>query len=196
LCEKDRRFWQEVRFRLYEIDESLRWPAIETAGQLMQLWWKSGRQEKVRSYIRTLFWSMNDESGGIGWSAPQTIAEAISLVPELIDPYGSMMIAYSIGEPPLTKGCLWGIGQLGVKIAPYLNFFRDEILAVFGSDDVEILGLAAWALGEAGFIHALPYLKKLFSRTERVRIYIEGNFREKTLGRWAEGAIKKIEKGL
>jgi hypothetical protein len=196
LCERDRRFWQEVRFRLYEIDESLRWAAIETAAKLMQRWWKAGHEEKVRRYIRTLFWSMTDESGGIGWSAPQTIAEIIALVPELIDPYGSMMIAYSVEEPPLIKGCLWGIGRLGLKIAESVDFFRDKVLAVFRSDDAEILGLASWALGEAGFIHALPDLKKLCSRTEPVRIYMDGVFREKTLGRWSEEAIKKIEKVL
>jgi hypothetical protein len=196
LCEKDRRFWQEVRFRLYEIDESLRWPAIETAARLMEFWWKSGHEERVRRYIRTLFWSMNDESGGIGWSAPQTIAEIIALVPELIDPYGSMMIAYSIEEPPLVKGCLWGIGRLGLKIAGSVGLFEDEVLEVFSGDDAEVLGLASWALGEAGFMRALPYLKELFSRAEPVRIYRDGYFHEKTLGQWSEEAIKKIKKVL
>jgi hypothetical protein len=196
LCEKDRRFWQEVRFRLYEIDESLRWPAIETAGRLMRRWWKSGDEERVREYVRTLFWSMSDESGGIGWSAPQTIAETIAHIPELMDPYGNMMIAYSVGEPSLAKGCLWGIGRLGLKIAGCLNSFRDMILAVLGGDDAEVLGLASWALGEAGFMDALPRLKELRSRTEQVRIYMDGHFCEKTLGRWSEEAIKKMEKVL
>jgi hypothetical protein len=31
LCERDRRFWQQVRFRLYDIDERLRWSAVEMA---------------------------------------------------------------------------------------------------------------------------------------------------------------------
>ncbi len=134
LCERDRRFWQEVRFRLYDIDENLRWPAIEAAARFMERWWKSGKEEKVRIYIRTLFWSMNDESGGIGWSAPQTIAEIIANIPELIDPYGSMMIAYSIEEPPLMKGGLWGIGRLGKRIAGSVDFFQDKVLAIFQSD--------------------------------------------------------------
>ena len=194
LCERDRRFWQQVRFRLYDIDERLRWSAVEMAAKLMQLWWNSGREEKVRIYIRTLFWSISDESGGIGWSAPQTIAQIIACIPELIDPYGSMMIAYSIDEPPLTKGCLWGIGRLGRRITEPVDFFKDKILAVFQADDGEILGLAAWAMGEAGFIPALPFLQKLLSRPDPVRIYIDGDFREKTLGQWAEEAISKTEK--
>ncbi|MBM4144765.1 MAG: hypothetical protein FJ240_00605 [Nitrospira sp.] len=194
LCERDRRFWQEVRFRLFDMDENLRWTAIEMAAKLMQHWWSSGQEEKVRIYIRTLFWSMSDESGGIGWSAPQTIAEIIVNIPEIIDPYGSMMIAHSIEEPPLMKGGLWGIGRLGRRIAESVNFFEDKILAVFQSEDSEILGIAAWAMGEAGFQPARPLLEELRFRTENVQIYINGKFLQKKVGRWAEESIGKIEK--
>lgn len=193
LCEQDRHFWQEVRFRLYDIDERIRWPASETAAKLMQRWWNAGREEKIRQYIRTLFWSMTDESGGIGWSAPQTIAEIIVNIPELIDPYGSMMIAYSIEEPSMVKGGLWGIGRLRRRITDSVDFFRDKILMVFHSDDAEILGLAAWAMGEACYRPAVPFLDKLLTRDELVRIYKDGNFDEKALGQWARQAISEIE---
>ncbi len=193
LCERDRRFWQEVRFRLYDIDERLRWPAIETAAKRMQRIWNSGKEEKVRIYIRTLFWSMTDESGGIGWSSPQTIAEVIVHLPELIDPYGSMMIAYSIEEPPLVKGGLWGIGRLGRRIADSVEFFREKVLAVFQKTDSETLGLAAWAMGETGFFPAIPFLEKLLQREEPVMIYIDGVFCKKPLRKWAGEAIDSIK---
>jgi hypothetical protein len=195
LCEKDRRFWQELRFRLYDIDERIRWSAIETAGKFMKRLWETGQREKVRVYIRTLFWSITDESGGIGWSAPQTIAQIISNIPELIDPYGSMMIAHTFEEPPLVKGGLWAIGRLGRLAAEAVLFFQDKILSVFQSDDAEILGLAAWAMGEVGFELALPFLEKLSEFKEPVCIYIKGDFHEKPLGQWARGAIIKIRKG-
>jgi hypothetical protein len=51
---------------------------------------------------------MTEESGGIGWNSPQTIAEIIANIPQLLNPYGSMMISYSFEEPPLLKGGLWG----------------------------------------------------------------------------------------
>jgi hypothetical protein len=194
LCERDRHFWQEVRFRLYDLDERLRWPAIEVAAKRMQRLWLSGKEEKVRIYIRTLFWSMSDESGGIGWSSAQTIAEIIANIPDLIDPYGRMMIAYSIEEPPLMKGGLWGIGRLGKKLGDALGLFKDQVPAVFEVDDSEILGLACWAMGEACFKPALPWLDALKERKEIVTIYIQGVFSEKPLGHWAEEAICKIIK--
>lgn len=193
LCERDRRFWQEVRFRLYDLDDELRWAAIETVAYMMKRWWKAGQQEKVRNYIRTLFWSLSDESGGIGWSSAQTIAEIIANIPELIDPYGSMMIAYSIEEPPLMKGGLWGIGRLGKRIAESVDLSRDKVLAVFQSDSIEVLGIAAWAMGETGFKPAKPFLEKLMAYTEPATIYIDGIFYEKAINQWAEEAIAKIK---
>jgi hypothetical protein len=192
LCERDSHFWQEVRFRLYDIDEQIRWPAIEAAAGFMRRWWLSGREEKVRIYIRTLFWSMSDESGGIGWSAPQTISEIIVHIPEIIDPYGSMMIAYSIEEPPLMKGGLWGIGRLGKRIAESVDFFQDKVLAVFQSDSTDVLGIAAWAMGETGFKPAMPFLERLLMHNEPVKIYMDGIFYEKAINQWSEEAIKKI----
>jgi hypothetical protein len=194
LCEKDKHFCQELRFRLYDIDERIRWSAIESVGKFMKRLWETGQEEKVRVYIRTLFWSITDESGGIGWSSPQTIAQIIENIPGLIDPYGSMMIASTLEEPPLIKGGLWGIGLLGKKIADSVNFFKESILEVFKSDDAEILGLAAWALGEASFWPALPFLKELTGRKELMKIYIKGDFIEKPLGEWAREAIINIKK--
>ncbi len=193
LSEKHRQFWNELRFRLYDIDERLRWRAIECAAKFIQRLWKKGQKEKVREYMRNLFWSINDESGGMGWSAPQTIAEIIINIPELLEPYGSMMIAHTFEEPSLIKGGLWGIGRLGKQIAESVDFFREKILVVFENDDPEILCLAAWAMGEVGFKQALPFLEKLSEGKERVRIYICGDFYEKSLGEWASEAIAKIE---
>ena len=114
------------------------------------------------------------------------------LIPEIIDPYGSMMIASTMDEPSLVKGGLWGIGRLGRSIAESVEVFQDKILATFQSDDPETLGLVSWAMGEVGFKPALPYLEKLSARKEPVQIYINGDFQEKPLGRWAEEAVQKV----
>jgi hypothetical protein len=158
----------------------------------MKQWWDSGNEEKVRIYIRTLFWSLNDESGGIGWSSAQSIAEIIAQNPVLINPYGSMMIAHCIDELALLKGCFWGIGRMGGLIKEAMKSFTDEILSVFGNDDFEILGTAAWAIGESGFSLAKPFLEKICSRSEPVMIYMKGIFFEKPVGKWAEEALKKL----
>jgi hypothetical protein len=192
---ENQKVWTELRFRLFDMDEKIRWSAIEAVAQFMKHLWEEGKTEKVRVYMRTLFWSLNDESGGIGWSSPQTIAEMIVHIPELLDPYGSMMIAHTLDEPALVQSGLWGIGRLGKRGAESVNFFKDLVLAVFQNNDPETLSLAAWASGEAGFIPAVPFLEKLIERQETARIYFEGGFHEKQVGQWAKEAIEKINKG-
>jgi hypothetical protein len=191
-CIRDRRFWQAVRFRLYDMDEPVRWAAIETVAKVMEQWWKAGRGEKVRNYIRTLFWSMTDESGGIGWSSPQTVAEIIAHIPEFIDPYGRMMIAYAIDEPPLVKGGLWGVGRLGKRITESVDFFQDKIFELFKNTDAEILGHLIWAMGEVGHKPARPFIEQLQWYDTAATIYYSGKFITKSLREWAEASISKI----
>lgn len=192
LCEKEKRAWQEVRYRLYSLDEVIRWSAIETVGYVMKFWWQSGKEEKVRNYIRTLFWSLNDESGGIGWSSPQAIAEIIANIPEIIEPFGSMMIAHCLDEPPLIKGCLWGIGRLGVLITDSVEFFKDQIFEIFSSNDPETIGLLCWAMGQTKFVPAKSYIKEKIFISTQIKIYIKGNLIIKPVFLWAEEAISNI----
>ena len=81
---------------------------------------------------------------------------------------------------------------MGKLSAEAVEFFQDIVLEVFRSEDAETLGLAAWAMGEAGFKPALPFLERLLERKEKVQIYIKGYFHEKPLGQWAKEAIAKI----
>ena len=193
LCEKDRRFWTALRLCLYETEVSLYWPAIEAVATLMERWWQAGQEEKVREYIRNLLWLLNDESGGIGWNAPQAIAEIIMRIPQLLEPYSNIMISHILEEPLLIKNGLWGIGRLGKRIREAVNLHQDAVLNSFKSDDSETLGVAAWAMGETGFAPALPSLELLKDRKEPVCIYIEGSFHRKPLGVWARDAIIKIK---
>lgn len=192
LCSQDRQVWKILRASLYETDEQIYWPATEAIAMLMRRWWQEGQEERVREYIRGLFWSLNDESGGIGWNAPQTIAEIIVKIPDLIDPYGSMMIDRTMEETLLVENGLWAVGRMGRDIEPAVRFFQDNIFKVFEIEDSRILGTAAWAMGEVGFAPALPLLEALNNNTEHARIYLDGKYAEKSIGQWAQDAITKI----
>ncbi len=193
ICNTDRRYWKALRSILKEDDDMLIWPAIETVALLMQRWWQASSTDRVVDYIRRLFWSINDESGEIGWNAPAIVAEIIMAIPELLVPNGSIMISRALDEPPLVRSGLWGIGRLGTQITESVERFQDLVLAAFKVDDPEILGLAAWATGEAKFSLALPNIERLKERPEIVHIYINGQFVEKSLGQWSEEAIEKIK---
>ena len=194
-CMKERRAWKNLRSCLYELDDELKWPAIEAIGRLMKHWWENGEQKKVREYMRGLFWLLNDESGGIGWTSAQQIAEIICQIPELVDPYGTMVIDRTLGEPPLVGSGLWAIGRQGELLEGRIDHFERMILDTFDPQDTQTLGLAAWATGESRFTPALPQLEPLTDRLETVRIFIRGVFLDKPLGVWAEHSIKLLKTG-
>jgi hypothetical protein len=187
-----KRVWKLLQSNLYQTDETLRYHSIEAIAVLSRNQWEMGRQEKVRDYLRRLIWSISDESGGIGWSAPQAIAEIVVAIPQLEEPFVNIMIDRAFSEPTLIKSGLWGIGRLGRRAWPSAVLFQGIILASFAVDEPETLGLAAWAMGEIKYKPALPYLRKLTRRHERVRIYVPPGFIVKTLGSWARGAMAEI----
>lgn len=189
---EDRRVWKFLQYNLYQTDEKLRWHTIEAIAVLLHTQWNLGQQEKVKEYIRRLIWSISDESGGINWSAPQTIAETVATIPQLSEPYINIMIDRSFSEPALVNSGLWGIGRLGNRAKQSVELFKDTILASFLVEEPERLGLVAWATGRTRFKLAVPYLQSLIRRQEVVRIYVPPYFVEKLVADWANDAIAEI----
>ncbi|MFC2067404.1 DVU0298 family protein [Chloroflexota bacterium] len=192
LCQTNKRYWHTLRLFLYETDENIRWPAIESVAILMNRWWHDGSKERVQEYIRGQLWLLNEESGGIGWSAPEVIAEMIIHIPELLEPYGSIMVTRALQGQALINNSLWAIGRLGRQIKKVIAVSQEEVLTAFDSYAPDTLGLAAWAMGEAGFTPALTHLERLRDMKEMVRIYIPSDFQEKSLRMWSREAIDKI----
>ena len=95
-------------------------------------------------------------------------------------------------ESLLVQSGLWAIGRLSRRIEPAVKSFKNIVLATFESDDPLTLGLAAWAMGEVSYAPALPLLESLKDREERVQIYIDGDFYQKTISEWSRDAIVKI----
>ncbi|MFC1968384.1 DVU0298 family protein [Chloroflexota bacterium] len=192
--QEGKRVWRLLQSNLYQTDDTLRWHSIEAIAVLLRAQWDLGRQEKVLDYLRRLIWSISDESGGIGWSAPQTIAEIVVAIPQLNEPFVNIMIGRAFSEPTLIKSGLWGIGRLGRRARQSVRIYHDIILASFAVDDPETLGLVSWAMGETKYKPALPYLQKLTQRHEIVRIYAPPCLFEKPLESWVMGAIAEIDR--
>ena len=153
---------------------------------------QEGYKEKVREYIRSQLWLLNEESGGIGWSVPEVIAEIITSIPELLEPYASIMITSALESQVLVNESLWAIGRLGKRVDTLVSVYREKVFSAFSSHNPETLGLLSWAMGEVGITSAIDSLKMLADRKEPVRIFIDGRFTDKSLGELASQAIVKI----
>lgn len=102
---------------VYSMDSLVRSKAVEVFGILM---FRLAEQsmESARQVMRRLIWSLNDESGGIGWGAPEAMAEAMTLHEGLAQEYAHMLLSYVWQEGnyleylPLRQGALKGIARL------------------------------------------------------------------------------------
>jgi len=141
----------------YNSDPELRSKAISAFGQVVADL-ANEDMEAARIVIRRLMWMLNDESGGIGWGAPEAMAEAMACHPRLAEEYVHILFSYIredgnfLEYEPLRRGALWGIGRLAqiypemlieLEAAKYIRPYLED-------DDVSSRELSALALRMLG----------------------------------------------
>ncbi len=94
----------------YDDDDLLTWRAIEAVGWVASTLAPSGL-DKLRDSIRRLLWLMNDESGGVGWHAPELIGEMLYNVPSLIPEFASLLPSF-LREEPFEAGTHWAVARI------------------------------------------------------------------------------------
>ncbi|MEA1991364.1 MAG: HEAT repeat domain-containing protein [Thermodesulfobacteriota bacterium] len=141
----------------YDSDLELRQKAINAFGQVVADL-ANEDMEAARVVMRRLMWTLNDESGGIGWGAPEAMAEAMACHPRLAEEYVHILFSYIredgnfLEYEPLRRGALWGIGRLAqiypkmlieLEAAKYIRPYLED-------DDVSSRELSALALRMLG----------------------------------------------
>jgi len=98
----------------YDEDIKLSDHAIEAAGLAARV--IAGRDpEYVRNYLLRLFWLVNDESGGIGWRAPELIGEILHYCPQYSQFFPMLVSLLDLEEedaPRFRAGTLQAIGRV------------------------------------------------------------------------------------
>ncbi|MBF0111620.1 MAG: hypothetical protein HQK74_02675 [Desulfamplus sp.] len=98
-------------------DEAIKWRAIRGMGQVVAQM-ASNNLESARVVMRRLMWSLNDESGGIGWGAPEAMGEIMAQDKRLYDEYYKILLSYLdedgnfLEYEPLRKGAIWAVERL------------------------------------------------------------------------------------
>src|SRR5210317_1617997 len=135
-------------------NETARWHAITALGPIMADL-ADNDMEAARVVMRRFMWSLNDESGGIGWGAPEAMGEIMACHDRLADEYAHVLVAYMREEgfylelEQLQRGLMWGLGRLAQARASLLleRKAATYLLPYLQSADAVVRGLAAWTLG-------------------------------------------------
>jgi len=182
-------------------NETARWHAITALGPIMaDLADKD--MEAARVVMRRFMWSLNDESGGIGWGAPEAMGEIMAGHDKLADEYGHMLVAYMREDgfylelPQLQQGLMWGLARLTMA-KPGLLKAKNVVaylLPYLDSHDSTVRGLAAWTLGLLHAGEAVSYLERLANDPAQVTIFLNRTFVPDTVGSLAHKALANIAK--
>jgi len=193
---------------LYRPEEVLRWQTVTLFGEVLARL-ADKDMEAARIVMRRYIWSLNDESGGIGWGAPEAMAEGIYHHDRLCKEYLHMLLSYMQPDgplehqdgnylelPALQRGLLWGVARVAEKRADLLlekNIVPD-LLRYTTSDDGVVRAFAARALGLLGASTAVEALENLLSDTYELRYYHDGEFTNLTVADFAKNALEQIQK--
>jgi HEAT repeat protein len=182
-------------------NETARWHAVTALGPIVSDL-ADHDMEAARIIMRRFMWSLNDESGGIGWGAPEAMGEIMAGHDRLAAEYGHMLVAYMREDgfylelPQLQRGLMWGLARLAMVKPDLLKEKNGPAYLVpyLDSPDSTVKGLAAWALGLLQSKEASSTIKKLINDPTPVRIYLNRTFVADTVGGLAHKALANIIK--
>lgn len=139
----------------------VKWHAVSCMGKAVARIAENDLEEG-RVFMRRFLWTLNDESGGIGWGAPESMAEAMCCHRQLGEEYHHMLISYMRGGGPephqagnflehalLQRGLLWGICQLAEQRVDLFKskITHNDLVIYLTSPDPEVQAQAVRAAG-------------------------------------------------
>ena len=185
----------------------VRWHAVTCMGDAVARI-AEGDLEAARIILRRFLWSLNDESGGIGWGAPEAMAECLCRDERLAGEYAHMLVSYMredgeelcqdgnfIEHPLLQRGVVWGVGRLAGcrrELLQQLGAGRD-LGGYLEAEDPELRGLAALAAGRLREATLRPLLQGLRADTAPLSWYDEGALHQTTVGALVRDALEELE---
>ena len=185
---------------LFHTDGNIKWHAVSALGVVVAA--LAEREiENARIIIRRLMWSLNDESGSIGWGAPEALAEIMALHEGLADEYAHILVAYMRKDgcylelPALQRGLMWGVSRLAEVRPDLLEKWGAPayLLPYLDSEDQEVRGLAARALGMLKTREAKERLADLRKDTAELLLYRNGKLETVTVGKLASEALASLD---
>jgi len=189
-----------------QVDDRLRWHGVSAMGATVARL-ADKEMEEGRIMMRRMLWSLNDESGGIGWGAPESMAESMHHHEGLAEEYIHMLISYTRPDGPeleqdgnflehetLQRGLLWGLDRLCTARKQLLvaKGLPADIPPYLYSADAVVRGLAVRLCGKLAVDSERDRILQLRDDSSEVSLYEEGYFLSFTVGEMATQAIEEL----
>lgn len=206
LATSDRKVLSRLVRLAYDKETLVGWRAIKAVGLVARVLVTSDC-EFLRETCRKLLWSLTDESGGIGWSAPEMLGEIVSADPARFrDIIPLIASAYEVEEDVFRAGVLYALARIA-ETAPELAVSYQKIVIMSLADRdplVKVRGIGLvrllWPWANSDGIWSREYgqrislsLDKLISDKGEAWVYQGSNFISIQVGDEAKSVIKIIK---
>jgi hypothetical protein len=164
---------------LYSPDEMTKHRAVTAVGKVVAEM-AAQDMEGARIIMRRLMWSLNDESGAIGWGAAEAMGEIMARHEQLAEEYFRILVSYiredgyRLEHDLLECGVLWGLGRLAQAKPHLLRDSSGHIVPYLSSTNPTQRGLAAWALGFLDVAFPSDRLSHLLNDQSEIAVYEQG----------------------
>ncbi len=163
--------------------------------------------EYLRETARKLLWSLSDESGGIGWAAPELLGEIVSVDPRRFsDVIPLIAAAFDVEEEVFRPGVVYALTRIAETApeaaASYQKIVilsladkKDPLLKIYALEFVRGL----WSAARAGNLWSGEYRDRVRSLIERLMsdrgeawVYKGDGFVNVQVGERAEEVLRTI----
>ena len=175
----------------YDKADVISWRAIEAIGLITGKIAPSD-PDFVRNTVGRVLWMIRDESGGIGWSAPETLGEIVRNNPELCADIAPIIASFH-EEIMLRKGVMRALGRIGKLNIDFTDYAIPIVTHYLDSPDSTLRGYAAWACGRLGAVLTADRLEKLKGDKSIIPFYKERELKEVTVGEIAGHALDAFQ---
>jgi hypothetical protein len=181
-------------------DELIRWRAVTVMGLHVATLARDDF-ESARHIVRRLMWSLNEESGNMGWGAPEAMGEIMACHEGLAAEFAPILLSYIREEGSLAgcdimrRGVIWGLGRLAQRQAQLLRSLGTghHLVRCLASRDSATRGLAAWTLGLLGEKEvAPPRLKEFLTDETEIPLYLDRKLLSVRVGDLAREALTRL----
>jgi len=183
-----------------QADGQMKWNAVSAMGATVA---RIANQdmEAARVVMRRFMWSLNDESGGIGWGVPEAIGECLANHAGLAEEYTHILVSFMredgfyLEHLPLQQGLMWGVGRLA-QVRPVLLGQKNAstyLLPYLDSPDPVVRALAARALGFLKEKRAREKIELLLPDTTAIPLFHQGVLEKIPAGALACQALHHLQ---
>lgn len=160
----------------YDKETLAAWRAIKAVGLAAKALVKTDH-EFLRETVRKLLWSLSDESGGIGWSAPELLGEIVSADPNRFSDIIPLIAqVYEVEEEVFRSGVVYALARIAEtapeqvavyqKIAIMSLADKNPLVKIYGLELVERL----WQTAIKENLWSPEYRKRVMSLIENISL--------------------------